>query len=58
MGGGEINWMRAMAPRQSKLNLLLLAIPVTFYFAYVSHDQTAAVFASMVAIMPLAFLMG
>ena len=58
MGGGEINWMRAMDPRQSKLNLLLLAIPATFYFAYVSHDQTAAFFASMVAIMPLAFLMG
>jgi len=58
MGEGEINWMRAMDPRQSKLNLLLLAIPATFYFAYVSHDQTAAFFASMVAIMPLAFLMG
>ena len=58
MGEGEINWIRAMDPRQSKLNLLLLAIPVTFYFAYVSNDQTAAIFASMVAIMPLAFLMG
>ena len=58
MGEGEINWIRAMDPRQSKLNLLLLAIPITFYFAYVSNDQTAAFFTSMVAIMPLAFLMG
>ncbi|MCH2267808.1 MAG: calcium/proton exchanger [Candidatus Poseidoniales archaeon] len=58
MGEGEVNWMRAMDPRQSKLNLMLLAIPATFYFAYVSGDQTAAFFASMVAIMPLAFLMG
>ena len=58
MGEGEINWIRAMDPRQSKLNLLLLAIPITFYFAYVSNNQTAAFFTSMVAIMPLAFLMG
>ena len=47
-----------MDPRYSKLNLLLLAVPITFYFAYVSQDQTAAFFSSMVAIMPLAFLMG
>ena len=58
MGEGEVDWMRAMDPRQSKLNLILLAIPATVYFAYVSGDQTAAFFASMVAIMPLAFLMG
>ncbi|MDE0706379.1 MAG: hypothetical protein OSB22_01120, partial [Candidatus Poseidoniales archaeon] len=58
MAEGEVNWIRAMDPRHSKLNLLLLAIPITFYFAYVSQDQTAAFFSSMVAIMPLAFLMG
>jgi Ca2+:H+ antiporter len=31
---------------------------LTWYFAYIANDSTAAFFASMVAIMPLAFLMG
>ena len=50
--------MRAFNPRETKLNLLLLSLPITLYFAYVSDDETIAFFASMVAIMPLAFLMG
>lgn len=54
----EINWVRAMDPRDSKLNLLLIAIPVTVYFAYVAQDESMAFFSSLVAIMPLAFLMG
>ena len=54
----EINWVRAMDPRDSKLNVLLLAIPITFYFAYIANDQSLAFFSSLVAIMPLAFLMG
>ncbi|MBP72843.1 MAG: calcium/proton exchanger [Euryarchaeota archaeon] len=54
----EINWVRAMDPRDSKLNLLLIAIPITVYFAYVAHDESMAFFSSLVAIMPLAFLMG
>ena len=54
----EINWVRAMDPRDSKLNVLLLAIPITFYFAYISKDESLAFFSSLVAIMPLAFLMG
>ncbi len=58
MSGGTISWVRAMDPRDTKLNLLLLAIPVTLYFRYVEHDQSMAFFSSLVAIMPLAFLMG
>jgi Ca2+:H+ antiporter len=58
MSEGEITWMRAIDPRENKLNLMLLSVPITLYFAYVSDDETIAFFASMVAIMPLAFLMG
>jgi len=50
--------IKAINPKESKLNFLLLAIPICCYFAYVSKDGTNAFFASMVAIMPLAFLMG
>ena len=58
MSEGEITWMRAFDPKETKLNLLLLSVPITLYFAYVSDDETIAFFASMVAIMPLAFLRG
>tara|TARA_B100001750_G_scaffold169637_1_gene138057 strand:+ start:4565 stop:5662 length:1098 start_codon:yes stop_codon:yes gene_type:complete len=47
-----------MDPRATKLNILLLALPVTCYYAYVEHDESMAFFSSLVAIMPLAFLMG
>ena len=55
---GHVSVLGAMDPRETKLNFLLLALPVTCYFAYVADDSTGAFFASMVAIMPLAFLMG
>ena len=58
MSGDTTSWVRAMDPRDTKLNLLLLAIPVTLYFRYIEHDQSMAFFSSLVAIMPLAFLMG
>ena len=58
MSEGEISWVRAMDPRDSKLNILLIALPVTCYYAYISHDESMAFFSSLVAIMPLAFLMG
>ena len=58
MSEGEINWVRAMDPRDSKLNILLLALPITCYYAYIEHDESMAFFSSLVAIMPLAFLMG
>ncbi len=58
MSGGQISWVRAMDPRDTKLNILLLALPATCYFSYVAHDESMAFFSSLVAIMPLAFLMG
>ena len=58
MSEGEISWVRAMDPRDSKLNILLLALPITCYYAYIEHDESMAFFSSLVAIMPLAFLMG
>ena len=47
-----------MDPRANKLNILLLALPATCYYAYIAHDESMAFFSSLVAIMPLAFLMG
>ena len=58
MSEGQINWVKAMDPRATKLNILLLALPVTCYYAYIPHDESMAFFSSLVAIMPLAFLMG
>ena len=58
MSGGQISWVRAMDPRDTNLNILLLALPATCYFAYIAHDESMAFFSSLVAIMPLAFLMG
>ena len=54
----KVSWMRAMDPRATKLNLLLIAIPITVYFNYIEHDYSMAFFSSLFAIMPLAFLMG
>ena len=58
MSEGEISWVRAMDPRDTKLNILLIALPVTCYYAYIADDKSMAFFSSLVAIMPLAFLMG
>ena len=44
-------------PRKNKLNFLLLAIPVALYANFTHQGALAFVF-SMIAIMPLAFLMG
>lgn len=49
--------MDVLNPMNNKLNWLLLAIPVTLYFEF-SHDLQMAFVFSMVAIAPLAFLMG
>ncbi|MEO2114944.1 MAG: calcium/proton exchanger [Candidatus Poseidoniia archaeon] len=53
-----MSWLRAMNPRDTKLNILLIAVPATVYFNYVDHNYSMAFFSSLVAIMPLAFLMG
>ena len=45
-------------PMKNRLNWLLLAIPLTLYFDYVTHSLQMAFMFSMLAIAPLAFLMG
>ena len=59
--GEAIRWagvLAAIDPRESKMNWLLLAIPVAIWLALVEHNQPLAFITSMVAIMPLAYLMG
>ena len=51
-------FFNAIDPRKGKLNTLLLALPIAVYAAYFAHNETLAFVASMIAIMPLAFLMG
>ena len=55
---GHVSVLGAFSPAENKLNVLLLAVPLTCYFAYIEHNESMAFFASLVAIMPLAFLMG
>ena len=50
--------MDAINPMKVKLNFLLLGIPVALYAKFGLHDAGLTFLASMVAIMPLAFLMG
>ena len=47
----------AFNPLQNRLNWLLLAVPLTLYFQYSGNVEMTFLF-SMIAIMPLAFLMG
>ena len=54
----SVSWLKAMDPRETKLNILLLALPITLYFNYVDENLSMAFFSSLIAIMPLAFLMG
>ena len=50
--------LAAIDPRESKMNWLLLAVPIAVWLSLVEHNQPLAFIASMVAIMPLAYLMG
>ncbi len=54
----SVSWLKAMDPRETKLNILLLALPITLYYNYVDQNHSMAFFSSLIAIMPLAFLMG
>ena len=47
----------AFNPLHNRLNWLLLAVPLTLIFEY-QHDVEMTFLFSMIAIMPLAFLMG
>jgi len=52
-----VSWFESLSFRQSKLNLLLIFLPLSVYFEY-QHNLSLAFFCSLIAIMPLAFLMG
>ena len=48
----------AINPMKVKLNFLLVGIPIAIYAKWGLHDSGLTFIASMIAIMPLAFLMG
>ena len=50
--------LQAFSPTENKLNWLLIAVPITVYFSMIAHDAGMSFFFSMIAIMPLALLMG
>lgn len=45
-------------PRKSKLSVMLVFVPIAIYFGNFSHNAPMAFATSIVAIMPLAYLMG
>jgi Ca2+:H+ antiporter len=49
--------VEVLDPRYSKLNIMLIFVPLAVYFE-ISHNSGFAFFTSMLAIMPLAYLMG
>ena len=53
-----IGVLQAFSPTENKLNWLLIAVPVTVYFSMIANDTGMSFVFSMVAIMPLALLMG
>ena len=54
----KIGVLQAFSPVENKLNWLLIAVPITVYFSMVSNDTGMSFIFSMIAIMPLALLMG
>ena len=50
-------WKQFVDPRQSKILVCLLAIPLAIYFEF-NHNSTGIFISSLFAIMPLAWLMG
>ncbi len=55
---GHVSVLGAFSPAENKLNILLIAVPMTCYFAYIAGNESMAFIFSLLAIMPLAFLMG
>ena len=51
------NLLDTLDPRQNKLNFMLIFIPLAVFFEY-GHNYGPAFLTSMLAIMPLAYLMG
>ncbi len=54
----KIGVLQAFSPVENRLNWLLIAVPITVYFSMVSNDTGMSFIFSMIAIMPLALLMG
>ena len=54
----KIGVLQAFSPTENKLNWLLIAVPITVYFSMIAHDSGISFIFSMIAIMPLALLMG
>ena len=54
----KIGVLQAFSPFENKLNWLLLAVPITVYFSLIAGDTGMSFIFSMIAIMPLALLMG
>ena len=50
--------LKSFLPTENKLNWLLLAVPITAYYSLFAHNAQMSFVFSMIAIMPLAFLMG
>ena len=53
-----VPWYHSFTISSSRLNILLFAAPIAIYASFIAHDATLSFIASMIAIMPLAFLMG
>ncbi len=51
-------WKQFIDPRESKILICLLAIPISIYFEFINHNYTGVFISSLFAIMPLAWLMG
>ena len=54
----KIGVLQSFSPLENKLNWLLIAVPITIYFAWIARDTGMSFIFSMIAIMPLALLMG
>ena len=54
----KIGVLQSFSPFENKLNWLLIAVPITIYFSWISKDTGMSFVFSMIAIMPLALLMG
>ena len=52
----NIGVLQSFSPLENKLNWLLIAVPITVYFAWIEHDTGMSFVFSMIAIMPLALM--
>ena len=53
----RIGVLQSFSPSENRLNWLLIAVPITIYFSF-THNTSMSFVSSMIAIMPLALLMG